>query len=215
MRTAAIFLGGKKDSSDTFLRRIVELSNFIVAVDSGAEYLKELGIIPDLLIGDFDSITPETLNWCISKKVKTIRFPHEKDETDTELALKEVSLRSFERVLLLTATGEREDHFLATLLLMLQFSDKFEIKILSERLEVGVINGSKTLQAIPGETWSVFPLGDAIPSVTLKGFKYELNDVKMPFEKPFGISNIAVKSKVLISAEKGKVVYFRWSGKSL
>ncbi|MBO8165881.1 MAG: thiamine diphosphokinase [Kosmotoga sp.] len=210
MKTAVVFLGGKKDSSDVFLRKVVGLSSYVVAVDSGAEYLRELNIIPDLLIGDLDSIDPETLNWCLSKKVKVIKFSHDKDETDTELALKELASMGFESVLLLTAMGEREDHFLATLLLLLQFSRTFELKILSERLEIGLVYGYRTLPAVPSETWSIFPLGESIPRVTLKGFKYELNAKKMPFEKPFGVSNIALKNEVEITAEEGKVVYFRW-----
>ncbi|AKI97190.1 thiamine diphosphokinase [Kosmotoga pacifica] len=211
MKTAAVFLGGKKDSSKKFFRKIVNISDFIVAVDSGAEYLRKIEVVPDLLIGDLDSVSPETLNWCVSNGVETIKFPHEKDETDTELALIELNNRGFNRVILLTATGGREDHFLATLMLLLKFSkEEMEVKILSERVEIGLVHGSKTFSAIPGETWSIFPFGSLVPGVTLKGFKYELENREMAFDQPFGISNTATANEVTIAAEKGKVIYFRW-----
>jgi len=61
--------------------------DYIIAVDGGANELRRRGIIPNVIIGDMDSISQSTLNYFKDKGVKVVTYPHEKDETDLELAL--------------------------------------------------------------------------------------------------------------------------------
>lgn len=211
MSLATVFLGGDDGHSDKFYREKANSADLIVAVDSGAEVLRRLDIAPHLLIGDMDSISPETLSWCYSMGAEIKRFPPEKDETDTELAINELIKRGIKNALLLTATGERPDHFYAILMLLYAFSKKLELKIVTEELEVGIVHDEeKSFEASTKETWSIFPIGNRVPVVTLKGFKYSITEKEMPFDKPCGVSNVSISSSVCIKANRGAVIYYRW-----
>lgn len=198
------------DSSEEFLRDEAEKGDLLVGVDSGANRLMEIGLVPDLLIGDMDSIKPEVLGWCEKMGSEIITFLPEKDETDTELALKTVLKRNIDEAVLLTATGNRPDHFYGTLIIMYQYSESMDIQIRKQDLRIGFINGKRVLNAAPGETWSFMPFGEELPIVSLKGFKYGLDRKLLTYERPLGISNIVIAEEPEITVDKGTVVYFRW-----
>ncbi|MFO7881507.1 MAG: thiamine diphosphokinase [Kosmotogaceae bacterium] len=210
MKKAVLILGGSKDSSKEFYNSKIDEADYLVAVDSGANLLYSFRVLPDLLIGDMDSIDRKVFLWCEKNNVETKSFNQNKDETDTELALYEVHKRGYLEAQLFNALGDRPDHFLATILLMYSYSRKMNISIISSNLISGVISGHNFLEAKPGEVWSVLPIGENIPIVTLKGFEYEINHKSMPFNKPFGTSNVAKNNEVIINTEKGTVIYFRW-----
>ncbi len=210
MKKALLVLGGKKDSSQEFYVSKINKADYLVAVDSGANLLYELKILPDLLIGDMDSIEKNVLIWCNENSVETKVFDQKKDETDTELALNEIHKKGFREVQLLNALGDRPDHFLTTILLMYSYSKKMNIRIHSDKLISGVVSGSKELKAEPGELWSILPVGEKVPTVSLKGFEYEIKNKTMPFNKPYGTSNVARNNEVIIDTGKGAVIFFRW-----
>ncbi|MFW6121747.1 MAG: thiamine diphosphokinase [Petrotogales bacterium] len=210
MKKAALILGGAKDSSDEFYLSKIDEADYLVAVDSGANLLFEIRVLPDLLIGDLDSIGRKALNWCSENDVEIMSFGTSKDETDTELALNEMYKRGFNEVLLLNALGDRPDHFITTIYLLYSYSEKMNVFINNENLISSVLSGSNLLEAKKGELWSILPVGEKIPVVSLKGFEYEIDRKTMPFSKPFGSSNVSKSNKVTINTEKGTVIYFRW-----
>ena len=71
------------------------------------------------------------------------------------------------------------------------------------------LEGKHNLTARAGEKWSILPVGKSA-IVTLKGFKYEISEKKMPHDKPYGVSNIALRNEVFIEAREGGVLVFRW-----
>ncbi|TYC03028.1 MAG: thiamine diphosphokinase [Kosmotoga sp.] len=210
MKKALLILGGSRDSSNEFYISKIDKADYLVAVDSGANLLFDLRILPDLLIGDLDSIDRKTLIWCKENCVEMKSFDRSKDETDTELALLEVYKRGFKEIQLLNALGDRPDHFLTTIYLLYSYFKKMDIFISAENLVCSVLTGNNHLKAEEGEIWSILPVGENIPSVTLKGFKYEIDNKTMPFNKPFGTSNISKSNEVTVNIEKGAVIYFRW-----
>ena len=92
-------------------------------------------------------------------------------------------------------------------------NENTQIVAVSSGLEMGIVAGHKRLESIPGEKWSVLPLFGDADGVTLKGFRYEIDNCRMMPSKPYGISNVAKSSPVSISVSQGKVVYFRWKKK--
>lgn len=213
MKKATLILGGSRDSSNEFYISKIDEADYLVAVDSGANLLFEIRMLPDLLIGDLDSIDGKALIWCKENSVEIISFEASKDETDTELALNEVYKRGFNEVQLLNALGDRPDHFLATIYLLYSYSGNMNVLIINENLICSVLSGNNLLDAKEGELWSILPVGENIPLVSLKGFEYEINRKMMPFSKPFGTSNVSKSDKVAINTEKGAVIYFRWLNK--
>ncbi|AGL49815.1 thiamine pyrophosphokinase [Thermotoga maritima MSB8] len=176
----------------------------IVAVDGGANYLRTRNIVPDFFIGDADSAKEETMEWLKQHGVTLKIFPKEKDEIDLELALREFEE---EEKVVFGWKGDRLDMVLALFYLLRRFKNTI---LESPSLTVGYVEGAKTLSAVPGEKWSILPLGGDAEGVTLKGFKYTLEDAVMPITKPYGVSNEAVRDRVTIEVKKGGLIYFRW-----
>ena len=176
----------------------------IIGVDGGTKHILNLGMKPDIVIGDMDSLSEDV-------DVEKLVFPEDKYEIDAELALDECFRRGGKRVYVLCWRGERVDMEYALLLLLKKYGS-LKVVLLEDGLEVVYVEGKAELEAKPGEKWSILPLGGSA-LVTLKGFKYEIDRWEMPPEKPYGVSNVALKEKVFIQTWDGGVVAIRWKKK--
>ena len=116
MKKVIIVSGGRKPSRSLY-QSLYDSDCRIIAVDSGAEFFRENGILPHILLGDFDSITEETLHY-FEEKTELIRYEQEKDFTDTEAALEEALKENPDEIFLLGCTGNRLDHFIGNLSLL-------------------------------------------------------------------------------------------------
>lgn len=160
--------------------------DFIIAADGGYDSLIRHGYTPDLLIGDFDSLKSD-----IPEGVRTIRHPKEKDETDMFLAYGEGVKLGYTEFVMLGATGGRLDHTYANISL-LQYGKEHghNITVIDEN---GIIlclkNESITLSGNSGDTFSVFAIGGEARGVSIKGAKYEAENVTLSPAFPLGVSN--------------------------
>ena len=114
----AIVSGGTAPSERLF-RGYLEKVDFIIAADRGSECLYNYGIVPDLLLGDFDSVKKEILDTIKLHIKEVLEFPPEKDYTDTEIAIIEAIKRGAKKIYLFGATGSRMDHTLGNIGLLL------------------------------------------------------------------------------------------------
>ena len=186
------------------IRKQVESADRIVCADGGADHLTDIDISPDLILGDLDSIHPDTL-----RRFKDVEIIKDTDEysTDTmKLIDHELSQRSDE-LLLLGATGGRIDHSLSNLSLLARYSDLIKISILDEKSETLFIKRSVTFNSIIHRKISLMILGSD-SSVTSEGLKWELDGESQQFS-PFGISNEVAYSPVTITVEGGGVFLFK------
>ncbi len=189
-----------------FLKNLVETEDYgiIIGVDGGTKNLFDVGIAPDVVIGDMDSLK-DLVHEINSEK---IIYPEEKDEIDSELAIEYCRERNVDEVHIACWKGERVDMEYALLMLLSRYKQLW-IKLLDEKSEVFFVNSFAELEANSGEKWSILPIGgDA--TVTLKGFKYEISKKLMPKDKPYGVSNIAEKNKVIVHVHEGGVIVVRW-----
>ena len=201
-----IFAGGEY-SHPEFYKDISKRCDFKIAADSGAEFMKKINVHPDLLIGDMDSISEETLSFYESQTVKISKFPSHKDEIDTELALDEaIKLRS-DLILIAGAFGSRLDQTIAVFRLMQRAKN---VVLFNEKLYAIWISSVFTLASVPGETWSILPLKRDVNNVTLRGFEYSITQRKMEYLRPYGVSNKAVSTKVTIDPGDGELLVFRY-----
>lgn len=186
--------------------------NFVIAVDGGLGYCGVLEVEPDLLIGDFDSVSEEEekavrlLEQEIPDRV--IRLAREKDDTDMLAALKEGLARGYRQFHIYAGTGGRFDHTLANIQCLLY---------LKKRDAVGyLIDGTGMMLVICGEavhfrknlegTLSLFSLGEKANGVTISGMKYELENAVLTNDFPIGISNEFIGEEAMISVEEGELV---------
>lgn len=183
---------------------------FIIAADGGAEELRKRNVVPHVIVGDMDSVSEETLQYFENMGAKIQIYPHEKDETDLELALIYAFKHGASEIEILNWQGERIDMILAMIGLMSRYDN---VTAVSDSHEIGVLKaGESALKAVYGEIWSFLPLCSA--QFKLTGFKYGFNG-EMKIDSPIGVSNLALENEVKVDVQMGKVVYVRWRRKPL
>jgi len=168
----------------------IKKADSIIGVDYAAFWLLVHGIIPDVAIGDFDSVTKEELTG-IRKKVKTVEsFSPEKDFTDMELAIEHGAKSHPSEIIIYGGVGSRLDHSVGNILLLNRFVDaSFSVRLVNATNECRVVNKDSTIQKIPRFRFvSLLSLTDE-SVITLKGFKYEIENHKILRGQTVGISN--------------------------
>ncbi|MBU2100728.1 thiamine diphosphokinase [Candidatus Micrarchaeota archaeon] len=193
-----------------WLYSFISEEDFLIAADGGANKLVKTKFVPDLIIGDMDSISKTAEKKY--RKTKKIKFPVEKDKIDLELALDYCIEKKFREIIILGAIGSRADMTLTNIFLLTRIPKKIKAKIIHEEQEIYLIPKKKfSIQGTPGERISLFPVNGNVRGLTLKGFKYELKNHFLPFGIGIGLSNEFKNKKALITAKDGIMlcVHFR------
>jgi thiamine pyrophosphokinase len=185
----------------------------VICADGGARHLDAAGIIPDLIVGDMDSLDAQKQAYYEARGCPFIRHPRRKDETDTELALHEAFRMEPVEIWIWGALGHRMDHALANISLLVQGMDKgVEVKLIDEWCELFLIAGRMVLDGEIGQTVSLFPFTGPAIGVTLTGFEFPLTKAVMEIGRPYGVSNRLMTVRGVIEVDSGcllAVRYFR------
>lgn len=201
-----IFANGELQRPD-WIKRLAENACMIIAADGGLQHIQELGLKPDLLIGDLDSVTPEQIRWAEEQGAKVERFPADKDETDLELALIAAAETEFHRIVIVGALGGRLDQtFSNVLLLHLPILARFDVRIDDGLQEVILIRDSLELVGQPGDLVSLLPLSPIVRGITTSGLQYPLNDENMIFFHSRGLSNRMLANTARIEFQSGVMI---------
>jgi len=162
----------------------------VICADGGARHAERLGLQPDLLLGDFDSLPEEEVARWQERGVEVRRLPREKDQTDTHLAMDVAVERGAREILLLGATGERLDHTWANVLLLPRFVEQgVQVRLVNESNVLTVTRDSEVVRGRPGDFVSLLPLTPEVTGVTLRGFKYPLQNATLCWGESLGVSN--------------------------
>lgn len=210
-----IALNGKLKGTIKEYTAILNKENTLfIAADGGVLLFEQLGITPDVLIGDFDSIKENQLIFYRNKDVKIVKYPVKKDETDGELAIKYCLENGFDNIVIIGAQGGRLDQQLANILLMEygQYHD-LNVKIKEPGLEMGLILSEKTFDSCNGDYLSLIPLSKQVSGVSLKGCKYPLYNEELYRYKSRGISNMIIENTAKVILNEGILVYLKHSNK--
>ena len=183
--------------------------DFLIAVDGGANKLSKTSFVPDLIVGDFDSITKAALRKF--RSVEQIRYPREKALIDLEIAINYCIENKFSELLILGAIGSRVDMTLTNVFLLSQIPKNINAKIVHENQEVFLVRKTAELAGVPGEVVSFFPIGGEVKGLFLEGFKYGLDNYGLRFGIGIGLSNEFKGKKARISFKDGLLlcVHFR------
>lgn len=190
----------------------VQEEDLVIAVDGGLSYCSVLGIEPDIMIGDFDSIN-EGEAQAISKLEteipdRIIRLPKEKDDTDTLAALKEGLKRGYKDFRIYAGTGGRFDHTLANIQSLLYLKSRGACGYLVDGtgmmlvIQNEALHFQKTLEG----TLSLFSMVEESKKVNISGMKYCLKNANLRNDYPMGISNEFIGEEACISVEEGCLI---------
>jgi thiamine pyrophosphokinase len=205
MPRAVIFANGRMDQPSLFLKELTP-SDFIIAADGGAHHCNSLGVTPDVIIGDFDSLDPEILLDFKQTGTELIKFPTHKDETDLELALQLAITRGMEDVYIIAALGDRWDMSIANVMLLSKPNlSRLSIHILVGSQELFTLRGGDhvEIRSKVGAPLSLIPLAGDARGITTYGLEYSLNDETLYFGSSRGVSNVFSKDSANIKIKEG------------
>ena len=189
---AVIFANGELEKPKDWHTRLAG-ADLIIAADGGAQHCHALGLLPKVLIGDLDSLSPTLRTESEKQNVRIIAYPTQKDQTDFELALLYAKETGAEKVTVLGGLGRRWDHSLANLLLAAEprFVDMRIIYLHGEQ-RLTILKGEQTIDAIQGERVSLLPLIADTQGVSTRGLEYPLINESLAFGSSRGVSNKAL-----------------------
>lgn len=186
--------------------------DYVICADGGLEKAEKLQVVPDLILGDFDSVNRDVLEKYKKSNSEIMKFPAEKDFTDMELSIETAVKKGFKDIVLVGATGgPRLDHSLANMMLLEKYYQLgINIIIIDNKNKIQIIadNCNMLLNKKEGSFVSLIPLTENISGLTLEGFKYPLDRVVVKRGSTLCVSNEIILDKGRIILESGTALLF-------
>ena len=202
--------GGSIDNE--FALEYIEKSKFdkYIAADRGLEFFSETNLKPDIIVGDFDSVSENVLQSFLEvSDIEICRLNPEKDDTDLEHAVRLAIEKGATDIEILGATGSRIDHVLGNIqLLGIATLEAVPIKLINANYRIQVLGSNYSIKKEEhyGKYVSIVPIGRDETKVSLRGFKYEITDFVLEYFNTLGISNEIVDENAYIELKNGKII---------
>lgn len=193
--TAYIFTGGQVFADGLGeLGLELEVDGLIIAADSGYLTARRLGVSPDLLLGDLDSLDGSKLDEGELDRLEKLIVSPIKDDTDTQLAVDKALERGADRIILIGGLGGRLDHTLSTVFLLEYIADRGAEGIITDgrnRVRLMKASGeSRHMSVAPGYKYlSLISLTDRCEGVSISGVFYPLDRVELTRSYSYAVSN--------------------------
>lgn len=186
--------------------------DLVIAVDGGLGYCGLLGVEPDLIVGDFDSVTEQEAEAIVALEGqipdRIIRLPVEKDDTDMLAALKEGLKRGYRDFRIYAGMGGRFDHSFANVQCLLYLKNQDAVGYLVDGSGMTLVIKNEEIRFKKGlEGYlSLFALTEEACGVTIRGMKYPLENAVVTNDFPIGISNEFIGEEAVIAVEDGSLM---------
>ena len=204
---AVIVAAGDPDPNDV---RWLTDADIVIAADSGACWLEQVGVTPGLLVGDLDSVGEPLVERYAAAGVGIDRHPAAKDESDAELALARAVAEGADRIVILGALdGERLDHELANLLLLADPAWRGrDLRIVRGTTTVRALHSGESLdlEGAPGDLVTLLPVAGDAQGVTTEGLRYPLTDEELRFGRSRGLSNVVERAGASVWLKNGTLL---------
>lgn len=203
MSRAVILANGVRPEIAT-IEAAVERAAVFVCADGGANTARAMGLTPDAIVGDLDSVTRETL--AHFSDVPVVRDT-DLERTDTEKAIEYVlSLGPQEEITLLSASAGRLDHLLANISLLRKFSARTTLVLLDDHARSWIAARDVELDLPLGTTVSFFAVGGPAEGVTTENFRFPLTEVTMALGGRDSLSNVTIGRPARIRIGRGELL---------
>ena len=203
-----IFLNGEYKYSQEFMDKLISENTVCFCADGGANFAFKYGKMPEVIVGDLDSIEKGVLEYYEKKNVLMKKFPKDKDFTDFELILKEINKISknknfVEKIFVVGGLGKRIDMTLSNLFIMEKYKN---LVFLQENEEIFYVEKSFVLKNKKEYEFSIIPISEKVEKLTLKGFKFETDKIDVKRESSRLVSNVIVENEASVEFENGKLI---------
>ena len=200
---AIIFANGEFSDPQS-ARALLRPDDLIIAADGGARHAWDAGVVPQVVIGDFDSLSPGEQARVGASGSQVIRFSPRKDETDLELALGYAAREGATEIIILAALGGRLDQTIANLLLLaMPKLSEITVRIVAGAQTAFLIRDQALVEGLPGDTVSLIPLGGDAVGVTATGLEWPLHEDALRFGPARGVSNVLVAEQAPVCVRQG------------
>jgi len=206
IKTVLIVSGGKACTEAISLLLSKESFSMIIAADRGLETVDQLKLIPDYILGDFDSVSRKLLDKYKAMELPIISYPAQKDMTDTQIAIELAMSHKPDRIIICGATGSRADHMLANIHLLLHpLRAGIDACIIDNNNKIYLRNKSFSIKKSEqyGKYVSLLPFTDGVSGISLTGFKYPLNNAELANGSSLGVSNEIEEACGMVSFREG------------
>ena len=203
---STILVANGELGDQAFAREWIGRADHIIAADGGLRHCIDLGLEPDLVVGDLDSVDPEQLDQLERAGAEVRRHPRRKDATDLELALSEAHKRRAREVVVLGAVGSRWDQSMANLLLAtLPEWEDMRIRFVRGPQQAEVLRPGRrlTFDGSPNDLVSLIALAGDARGITTSGLGYPLNNGTLQFGATRGVSNYIERTPASVELEHG------------
>lgn len=186
---------------------------YLIAADGGAAHVLAAGLVPDVVVGDFDSLAASERDRLESLGVELRVAAPDKDESDMELCLLTAIESGAERVTIVGALGlVRPEHGIANLLLLADPRlDDLDVVIAGRGSRISRMGtadgpGETVVPGIAGDFVSLLPLGPVVEGVTTEGLRFPLTDATLPLGPSRGLSNELTGRRARVSSRRGRLL---------
>ena len=206
---AVIISHGRVIRKEFFIKLIKE-SDYIIAANGGSKHARNFGLIPDVIIGDLDSIRKKDYLFFLNHGTVFKKYDPIKDKTDIQLAIEYALESGFKEILLLCVFGNRLDHILANIFLLMKVVEAgISVKIVDEFQEIILIYKSGRIEGNIGDFVSLIPLTPTVSGLKLSGLKYLPKNGILKMTDTLGISNVLTKKSATITINNGKLLIIK------
>lgn len=200
----AVIVGGAKIYNYEKIKEYINKDDYFVYCDGGLKHMEKLGVKPNLIVGDFDSFENPNMD------SETIVLPCEKDDTDTCHALKVCIERGFKDFLFVGCIGERMDHTMGNVSLLIMLKEKGLSGImLDDYSEISIVKDEECIDD-SFSYFSLITLSDISEGITIKNAKYPLENASIKSGFQLGISNEVIKGQTAeVSCKCGNLLLIK------
>jgi thiamine pyrophosphokinase len=203
---AVIFANGECPNPQEAME-LVHSDDLVLAADGGTRHALAAGVIPQVVIGDLDSLSPADQACVEAAGSQFVRFSPRKDETDLELALLYAARGGATEIVVLGALGGRLDQTIANVLLLaLPELRNIDVRIVAGPQEAFLIQGEAAIEGQPGDVVSLIPLGGDAVDVTTDGLEWRLEEDTLHFGLARGVSNVLAARRAHVRVRQGSLL---------
>lgn len=183
------------------LRDLAARASLVIAADGGANVCRKHGVIPDVIIGDLDSVTRETVR---QSRLSLFLRVRRQDNTDLEKALDFLTANQVADAVILGADGRRIDFTLGNLSVLWRYHGRMSLTVAGDGWYAVPVRTRMSVDAPAGTVVSVVPNGK-VAGLTLRGFRYPLRNATMRIGE-VGVSNVIRRRPASVSVRSGSLL---------
>lgn len=201
----AVIIGNGDINDYSLLKEYIMIyDSIVICCDGGLRHAFKANIIPDYIMGDFDSASEELIQYYKKQNIVFKSFPKKKDKTDMEIGIDFAIEKEVEEIFVFGGMGSRFDHTLANAhILLLANRNGINAKLINENNIISVVDEEIHINGKKGDLISLIPLTTEVKGITTFNLEYELINADIKIGTSIGISNVFQRDEIIIKIKEG------------